>query len=52
MEGHMALLHENRNAYRVLVGKLEGTRPIGSRSGKREDNIDVDLKERGWEGVD
>jgi hypothetical protein len=27
--GHVARMGEKRNAYRILVGKPEGTRPIG-----------------------
>jgi hypothetical protein len=37
---------EKRNAYRILVGKPEGKRPLG-RSGRRwEGNIRMDLRER------
>jgi hypothetical protein len=40
-----------RNVYRILVGKPEGTRPLG-RSGRRlEDNIRMDLRGKGWKGV-
>jgi hypothetical protein len=27
--GHVARMREERNAYRILVGKLEGKRPLG-----------------------
>jgi hypothetical protein len=27
--GHVAQMGENRNAYRILVGKSEGKRPLG-----------------------
>jgi hypothetical protein len=27
--GHVALVREKRNAYRILVGKPEGTTPLG-----------------------
>jgi hypothetical protein len=27
--GHVALMGEKRNAYRILVGKPEGKRPVG-----------------------
>jgi hypothetical protein len=27
--GHVTRMGENRNAYRILVGKLEGKRPLG-----------------------
>jgi hypothetical protein len=35
-----------------LVGKPEGKRPLGSPRRRREDNIRMDLREIGWEGVD
>jgi hypothetical protein len=36
--GHVARMWENRNAYRLLVGKPEGNRPLGrSRSGWVDD---------------
>jgi hypothetical protein len=43
---------EKRNAYRVLVGKPEGKRPLGRPRPRREDNIKMDLREIGWGGVD
>jgi hypothetical protein len=39
---------ERRGAYRVLVGKPEGKRPLGRPSRRGEDNIEIDLKEVGW----
>jgi hypothetical protein len=41
-----------RNAYKVLVGKPEGKRPLGRSRHRWEDNIIMDLREMGWEGVD
>jgi hypothetical protein len=41
---------EKRNAYRILVGKLGGKRPLGRR--RWEDNIKMDLREIGWSGMD
>jgi len=35
---------ESRGAYKVLVRKSEGTRPLGRPS----DNIKMDLQEVGW----
>jgi hypothetical protein len=40
----------NRNAYRFLVRKPEGKRPLGRRLWV--DNIKMDLLEIGWGGVD
>jgi hypothetical protein len=39
------------NAYNILVGKPEGMRPLGRPRCRREDNIRVDLREIGWEGM-
>jgi hypothetical protein len=38
---------EKRNAYRILVGKPEGKRPVGRPRCRRVDNIKVDLREIG-----
>jgi hypothetical protein len=50
--GHVAQMGEKRNAYRILVGKLEGKRPLGRPRCRWVDNIKMDLKEIGWGGVD
>jgi hypothetical protein len=42
---------ENRNVYRLLVGKPEGKRPLGRPRGRRMDNIKMDLLEIGLNGV-
>jgi hypothetical protein len=41
-----------RDAYKILIGKPEGKRPLGRRRHRLEDNIRSYLKEIGWEGVD
>jgi hypothetical protein len=41
---------EMRNSY-ILVGKPEGKRPLGRPRHRWEDNIKMDLRELGWEGV-
>jgi hypothetical protein len=43
---------ETRNAYRIFVGKTEGKRPLGRPRRRWEDNIKMDLREMGWNGVD
>jgi hypothetical protein len=43
---------ETRNAYRVLVGNLEGKRPLRRPRGRWVENIKIDLREIGWDGVD
>jgi hypothetical protein len=40
-----------RGAYRVLVGRLEGTRPLGRPRRRWEDNIKIDLGEIGIDGA-
>jgi hypothetical protein len=45
-------LGEKRNAYRLLVGKPEGKRPLGRPRRRWVDNIKMDLGEVGWGGVD
>jgi hypothetical protein len=42
---------EKRNAYRILVGKPEGRRPLGRPRRRWVDNIRMDLREIGWDGV-
>jgi hypothetical protein len=41
-----------RNAYRILVGKPEGKRPLGRPRRRCVDNIKTDLREVGWDGMD
>jgi hypothetical protein len=43
---------EKRNAYRILVGKPEGERPLGRPRRRCVDNIKMDIKEREWDGMD
>jgi hypothetical protein len=43
---------ERRGAYRALVGKPEGRRPLARPRHRWEDNIKMDLQEVGWGGVD
>jgi len=45
-------MEEKRGVYRVLVGKLEGKRPLGRRRRRWEDNIKMDLQEVGCGGMD
>jgi hypothetical protein len=50
--GHIARMGEKRNAYRILVGKSEGKRPLRRPRRGWVDNIKMDLKEIGWDGID
>ena len=45
--GHVARMQQSRNAYRVLVGKPEGKRPLGRPKRRWEDNIKIDSREVG-----
>jgi hypothetical protein len=50
--GHVARMGERRGAYRAIVGKPEGRRPLGRPRRRLEDNIKMDLREVGWGGMD
>jgi hypothetical protein len=49
--GHVACMGEWRGAYRVLVGRPKGKRPLGRPRHRREDNIKMDLREIGIDGA-
>jgi hypothetical protein len=40
-----------RDSYKILVGKPEGERSLGRACRRWEDNIRMNVRERGWEGV-
>jgi hypothetical protein len=50
--GHVARMGEERNAYRILLGKPEGKSPLGRTRRKWVDNIKMDLREIGWDSMD
>jgi hypothetical protein len=50
--GHVAGLEEKRDAYRILVGRPEGRRPLGRPRHRWEDNIKMDFQDVGWVGMD
>jgi hypothetical protein len=50
--GHLTRMGENRIAYKLLVGKPEGKRPLGRPKRTWENNIKMHLKEMGFESVD
>ena len=47
MGGACGAYGEGRGVHRVLVGKPEGTRPLGRPRRRWEDNIKMDLQEVG-----
>jgi hypothetical protein len=46
--GHVARKGVKRGAYRILVRRPEGRRPLGRSRRRWEDNIKMDLQEVGW----
>jgi len=50
--GHVARIGERRGVYRVLLGKPEGKRPLGTHWLRWEDDIKKDLQEVGCWGTD
>jgi hypothetical protein len=50
--GHVTRMGETRNAYRILLGKPEGKRPLGRPRRRWVDNIEMNLREIGWDGMD
>jgi hypothetical protein len=50
--GHVALMGEKRNAYKILVEKPEGKRSLGRPRRRWVDNIKMDVREIGWDGMD
>jgi hypothetical protein len=52
LEGHVARKGEKRNAYRLLVEKSEGKRPLGIPRRRCVNNITINLGQVGWSGVD
>jgi hypothetical protein len=49
--GHVARIGEGRGIYKVLVGRPEGKRPLGIPRRRWEDNINLDIREIGIDGV-
>jgi hypothetical protein len=45
-------MRAKRNAYRILVGKPEGKRPLGRPRSRWVYNIKMDLRSIGWGGMD
>jgi hypothetical protein len=50
--GHVARIREKRNACRILVRKPGRNRPLGRPRRRWVDNIKMDLREIGWDGID
>jgi hypothetical protein len=50
--GHVARMGDREGAYRVLVGRLDGKRPLEKHRLRWKDSIKLDLNEVGWGGMD
>jgi hypothetical protein len=44
-------MREKTNAYRILMGKPEGKRPLRRPRSRWVDNIKMDLREIGWDDM-
>jgi hypothetical protein len=51
-EEHVARKGAKRNAYRILMGRPEGKRPLGTPRCRWVENIKMNLREIGWDGMD
>jgi hypothetical protein len=52
MGGACSINEHKRNAYRILVNKPGGKRPLGRPTRKWVDNIKIDRRETGWGYMD
>jgi hypothetical protein len=50
--GHVARIGDKTNVCRILVGKPERRRSLGRPRRRWVDNIKMDLREIGWNGMD
>jgi hypothetical protein len=49
--GHVTRMEEKMNAYRILVGKPEGKRPLRRPRYRWVDNIKMNPREIRWDGI-
>jgi hypothetical protein len=52
LAGHVARTGEKGNTYRMLLKKPQEKRPRGIPRRRSVDNIKMDLREIGWDGLD
>jgi hypothetical protein len=50
--GRLVRIGERRNAYKILVRQTEGRRPLGRPRRRWVENVKLDLREIGWNGLD
>jgi hypothetical protein len=48
MDGLVVCMRDSKGAYKNLLGRPEGKRPLGRSKHGREDDIKMDLQEMGW----
>jgi hypothetical protein len=49
--GHVTRMGKTQNAYRIFVEKPERNRPLGRPRRRWVENIKMDLREIGWDGM-
>jgi hypothetical protein len=49
--GHLARMGDRRVACMFLIGKPEGSSPLGRPTLRWELSVKMDLQERGWKGM-
>ena len=49
---YVALMEGRRDAYRIVVGRHEGERPLERPRRRWEDDNKIDLQEVGWKDMD
>jgi hypothetical protein len=49
--GHVARMGEKRKAYMIFMGKPQGKEPLGRPIHRCVDNIKIDPRKIGWDGV-
>jgi hypothetical protein len=47
-----SMLRKERDSYTIFMGKPEGKRPLRRPRRRWEDDIEMDLREIGWGGID
>jgi hypothetical protein len=52
MQPPLCIIARHGPAYRILVGKPEGNKPLGRLRRRWVDNIKMDFQEIGWDGMD
>jgi hypothetical protein len=51
-ERHVTCMGMMKYAYKIMVGKREGKKPLGRPRYRQEDDIRMDLREIGWKRSD